>query len=132
MDWAMKEKAYTQRRACNLVGIAPKVYRYRSQRADDAGLRLRLRELASQRRRFGYSRLHLLAEARRCQDQLEEALSALPGRTTDGSQAWWPKTGFGDALADGHSPRAEPALEPGLRVGRPGRQQTVPDLVCHR
>jgi putative transposase len=43
-----------------LVGIAPKIYRYRSQRADDAGLRLRLRELASQRRRFGYRRLHLL------------------------------------------------------------------------
>ena len=60
MDWAINERAYTQRRACNLVGIAPKIYRYRSQRADDAGLRLRLRELASQRRRFGYRRLHLL------------------------------------------------------------------------
>jgi len=60
VDWAINERAYTQRRACNLVGIAPKVYRYRSQRADDAGLRLRLRELASQRRRFGYRRLHLL------------------------------------------------------------------------
>jgi len=62
VDWAIKERAYTQRRACNLVGIAPKIYRYRSQRADDAGLRLRLRELASQRRRFGYRRLHLLLE----------------------------------------------------------------------
>jgi len=60
VDWAIKERAYTQRRACSLVGIAPKIYRYRSQRADDAGLRLRLRELASQRRRFGYRRLHLL------------------------------------------------------------------------
>ena len=31
-------------------------------RPDDTGLRQRLRELASQRRRFGYRRLHLLLE----------------------------------------------------------------------
>ena len=34
--------------------------RYRSIRPDDAVLRMRLRELASQRRRFGYRRLHIL------------------------------------------------------------------------
>jgi putative transposase len=34
--------------------------RYRSARPDDAGLRSRLRELAAQRRRFGYRRLHIL------------------------------------------------------------------------
>ena len=34
--------------------------RYRSQREDDADLRLKLRELAQQRRRFGYRRLHIL------------------------------------------------------------------------
>jgi transposase InsO family protein len=34
--------------------------RYRSQRDDDADLRSRLRELAQQRRRFGYRRLHIL------------------------------------------------------------------------
>lgn len=62
MDWAMKEKGYTQRRACALVGMAPKVYRYQSNRSDDGALRRRLRELASQRRRFGYRRLHLLLE----------------------------------------------------------------------
>jgi len=42
------------------VGIDPRVYRYRSMRPDDAGLRQRLRELAAERRRFGYRRLHLL------------------------------------------------------------------------
>ncbi|RUW81452.1 transposase [Mesorhizobium sp. M1E.F.Ca.ET.063.01.1.1] len=35
-------------------------YRYRPSRPDDAGLRKRLRELAAERRRFGYRRLHLL------------------------------------------------------------------------
>ena len=62
MDWAMKERAYSQRRACDLVGIDPRVYRYRSTRSVDADLRQRMRELASERRRFGYRRLHLLLE----------------------------------------------------------------------
>lgn len=60
MSWAMQQKDYSQRRACALVGIAPRVYRYKSSRPDDAGLRKRLRELSSERRRFGYRRLHLL------------------------------------------------------------------------
>lgn len=62
MDWAMTEKTYSQRKACALVGIDRKSYRYASRRADDAALRQRLRELASERRRFGYRRLGLLLE----------------------------------------------------------------------
>jgi len=34
--------------------------RHRSRRGDDTALRVRLRELAQQRRRFGYRRLHIL------------------------------------------------------------------------
>lgn len=60
MNWAITQKDYSQRRACRLVDMAPRVYRYRSIRTDDAGIRRRLRELASERRRFGYRRLHLL------------------------------------------------------------------------
>ncbi len=60
MNWAMDEKGYSQRRACGLAGIDPRVYRYRSTRPDDAGLRQRLRDLAAERRRFGYRRLHIL------------------------------------------------------------------------
>lgn len=60
MDWAIKEKGLSQRRACDLAGIDPRVYRYRSRRPDDAVIRRRLRELASERRRFGYRRLHIL------------------------------------------------------------------------
>ena len=60
MSWAIEEKTYSQRRACALVGIAPKTFRYVSSRPDDAGLRSRLREMANERRRFGYRRLHLL------------------------------------------------------------------------
>ena len=52
MAWAIEEKNYSQRRACGLVGMAPRVYRYRSSRPDDVGLRHRLRKLAAERRRF--------------------------------------------------------------------------------
>lgn len=60
MSWAIEEKSYSQRRACALVGMAPKVYRHRSKRPDDPVLRERLKALANQRRRFGYRRLQLL------------------------------------------------------------------------
>ena len=60
MAWAIEERNYSQRRACGLVGMAPRVYRYRSSRPDDVGLRNRLRKLAAERRRFGYRRLHLV------------------------------------------------------------------------
>jgi putative transposase len=58
----MKEKGLSQRRACALAGIDPRVYRYRSKRPDDAHIRKRLRELAGERRRFGYRRLHILLQ----------------------------------------------------------------------
>lgn len=60
MNWAIRERGYSQRRACGLAGIDPRVYRYRSARRDDAAIRQRLRELATERRRFGYRRLHIL------------------------------------------------------------------------
>lgn len=54
--------ALSERRACALVGVARRVARYVSTGADDAALRQRLRELADQRRRFGYRRMgYLLA-----------------------------------------------------------------------
>lgn len=40
-----------------MTGSARSVVRYRHRRPDDAVLRLRLKELAAQRRRFGYRRL---------------------------------------------------------------------------
>ena len=60
VTWAIDEKGYSQRRACALIGIAPKTYRYVTARGDDRELRERLRRLAGKRRRFGYRRLHIL------------------------------------------------------------------------
>ncbi len=64
MSWAIEKRGYSQRRACALVGMAPKTYRYTSMRPDDGALRGTLRELANERRRFGYRRLHLLLRRR--------------------------------------------------------------------
>jgi len=47
----------SQRRACRLMAIDHSTLRSQPRRADDAGLRRRLRELAQVRRRFGYRRL---------------------------------------------------------------------------
>ncbi|WHQ68565.1 IS3 family transposase [Methylorubrum extorquens] len=58
--WAIEEKGYSQRRACGLIGLEPKTYRYASTRSDDAAVRVRLRTLADKRRRFGYRRLLIL------------------------------------------------------------------------
>jgi len=58
--WAIEERSYSQRRACALVGMHPRTYRYASRRPEDAEVRRRLRELANERRRFGYRRLHIL------------------------------------------------------------------------
>ena len=50
----------SERRACSIIGADRKSVRYRSRRGNDADLRERLRELARERRRFGYRRLHIL------------------------------------------------------------------------
>ncbi|WP_156415315.1 IS3 family transposase [Sphingobium baderi] len=50
----------SERRACRVIDADRMSVRYRSARDDDAGLREKLRELANQRRRFGYRRLHIL------------------------------------------------------------------------
>ncbi len=50
----------SERRACRIIDADRTVIRYRSRRGEDAALREKLRELAQQRRRFGYRRLHIL------------------------------------------------------------------------
>ncbi|GHE05139.1 hypothetical protein GCM10008024_34880 [Allgaiera indica] len=50
----------SERRACRIAGADRKMVRYQTQRAPDTALRGRLRELANERRRFGYRRLYVL------------------------------------------------------------------------
>lgn len=50
----------SERRACAITTVDRSMVRYCSRRPDDAVLRTRIRELAAERRRFGYRRLHVL------------------------------------------------------------------------
>jgi putative transposase len=54
-EWHLSE-----RRACGLAVVCRATVRYQTRRSDDESVRLRLRELAALRRRFGYRRLGVL------------------------------------------------------------------------
>ena len=51
--------SFSERHACGLVGVAVSTFRYRVSRSD-AALREQLIELAREKPRFGYRRLHVL------------------------------------------------------------------------
>ena len=52
----------SERRACRAIGAARSTHRYRSCRDPRAELRIRLRDLAASRVRYGCRRLHLLLQ----------------------------------------------------------------------
>jgi putative transposase len=54
------ELGLSERRACAIVDADRKMVRYRSRRPPDTVLRTQLRELANERKRFGYRRLFVL------------------------------------------------------------------------
>jgi hypothetical protein len=58
----VEQRGLSQVRACRLVGLNRSSMNYRPRRPDDSLLRQRLRELAAERRRFGYRRLGWLLE----------------------------------------------------------------------
>src|SRR5689334_2429436 len=62
-----QEYAFSERRACGLVMMAVSTYRYVTSRSDEP-LRTRLVQLAREKPRFGYRRLHVLL--RRCGEQV--------------------------------------------------------------
>jgi putative transposase len=54
------DHGYSERRACRLIGVDRTAFQYRPRRLEDADVRSRLRELANERRRFGYRRLAVM------------------------------------------------------------------------
>jgi hypothetical protein len=106
----------SERRACRVIGADRKSVRYRSTRDDDAELREKLRELANQRRRFGYRPLDILLRRegvminRKKTQRIyhEEPLGSSPA-------AAQPQEGRGDQSTCSGAGAAEPALEPRLR-----------------
>lgn len=116
----------SERRACRVLDANRKSVRYRSRRSDDGALRERLRELANQRRRFGYRRLHILLRRegvminRKKTQRLyrEEGLAVRRRRIRRravGTRAPAPGIGL-----------AQPALEPRFRPRPDGVRATFP------
>jgi putative transposase len=60
VDALMEERGLGVTRACGLVGISRSLYGYRSRRPDSRELRERIGELAGEKRRYGYRRIHVL------------------------------------------------------------------------
>ncbi len=56
----MTDHGLSERRACHLVDLDRSTFQYEKQVGGDNTLRTRLRELAGERRRFGYRRLGIL------------------------------------------------------------------------
>jgi HTH-like domain len=125
VTWAVREKGYSQRRACGLAGLHPKTYRYASKRSGDEELRVRLRELASQRRRFGYRRLGLMLKRQGIKLNRKK-LYRLYKEERLSAQARWPQTGTGHAGADGDPAGSQSALVARLRGRHAGEWPTLP------
>jgi putative transposase len=90
----------SERRACAIIATDRSTVRYRARRPDDAVLRTRLRELADQRRRFGYRRLHVLLRNKRWTMNRKEDPADLPRGGPGGAPTQVPPPDRGDARAD--------------------------------
>ena len=81
MGYLQTTYAFSERRACRVVGAQRRTMRYQRRiRADEDALRTRLRSLAGLRSRWGYRRLHVLLPTFRT---FRMALLAIFWRTTN-------------------------------------------------
>ena len=55
MDWGV-----SIRRACRTICFDTSTYHYKSRRTEQAGLEIRIKEIAETRVRYGYRRVHVL------------------------------------------------------------------------
>ncbi len=62
VGWLRVRFGFSERRACDLVRIGRSTVRYQRRQRGEGELRRRLRELAMERPRFGYRRLHALLQ----------------------------------------------------------------------
>ncbi len=62
VTWAREAADLSERKACRFFGVSRSTVQYRTVRPADRELRARLKELAEERRRWGYRMLHVLLE----------------------------------------------------------------------
>jgi putative transposase len=56
----MADHSFSERRACRLIGVNRSAWQYEPLRGKDDAVRVRMREIANERRRFGYRRLAIM------------------------------------------------------------------------
>jgi putative transposase len=56
----MADHGFSERRACRLIGVNRSAWQYEPLRGQDDAVRERMREIANERRRFGYRRLAIM------------------------------------------------------------------------
>jgi putative transposase len=135
--WIRDRFGLSERRACVLATAARSTVRYRRRRAGlDEALRLRLEDLAAQRPRFGYRRLHDLlvrsgegvnrkrvhriyreaglAVQRKRRKRVAQA-NRQPRLIPTGPNQQWSMDFMGDTLADGRSFRVLNVVDDGSR-----------------
>ncbi|RYE97492.1 MAG: hypothetical protein EOO77_38950 [Oxalobacteraceae bacterium] len=56
----MADHSFSEHRACRLIGVNRSAWQYEPLREKDDAVRERMREIANERRRFGYRRLAIL------------------------------------------------------------------------
>jgi putative transposase len=125
----------SERRACHTTGFRRSSQRYRSRRDPQTALRIRLKDLAASRVRYGYRRLHVLlrregwpVNAKRIwRLYCEEGLAIRP-RLPRRRRAWRVRIGRSSAGA-ANEVWAMDFMSDALSDGRPFRLLTVID--CH-
>lgn len=60
--YLLREYGISERRVCAVLRIYRNMYRYKSKKDTQAYLRMRIREIAEARVRFGYRRIHVLLQ----------------------------------------------------------------------
>ena len=60
MGFLMEKLCLSERRSCRIVGLSRSAQQYRPTPRNDAAIVIRLKELASENRRYGYLRLHAM------------------------------------------------------------------------
>jgi putative transposase len=107
--------AISERRACELMDLSRTVLHYEGRIEADAGqLRIRIGELATQRRRFGYRRIHALLRREGERVNVKRVHRLYCEQKLQVQRRRQPRGGRGAPPA-GHSDGTEPGLVDGFR-----------------
>ena len=111
---AREAHGISERRACSIIGADRSALRYRHRRADDAATRTRLKQLAAERRRFGWRRLKLLLEREGIRMNHKKLRRLYGEERLQVRSPRRPQASPGHAGTDDAAAGAEPALVTGL------------------